>query len=198
VTTKCFFLAPTDRYQVSLRRLLSGGASKCPHGYCDVSVVIGIETLETPRPSGDSLPHDDPRWPTHCTRCGADLDAADFWQLNYDTLYTRSDGGPECTTHEAPPGAMWYAPWYLHENSAINRGPDGNCLVVRLPNGNDWIVDGRASNCTLPHDDVHKCWVREGTPPNVTAGKAGHTCSAGAGSIGSGSYHGFLRNGVLT
>jgi hypothetical protein len=44
----------------------------------------------------------------------------------------------------------------------------------------------------------HKCWVRHGEPPNHTVDKRGNTCGAGAGSILSGSYHGFLRDGSFT
>lgn len=106
-----------------------------------------------------------------------------------------------------PPGAMWYADW-LEEGVPLYgeeptgrplhhwRGPDNRVLEVMTPGG-EWIIDSRASNCTRPDDNTHRCWVREGTPPNVTAGKAGNTCQAGAGSILCGSYHGFLRNGWL-
>jgi hypothetical protein len=46
----------------------------------------------------------------------------------------------------------------------------------------------------------HKCWVRHGDPKTGTVhvDKNGVTCGAGAGSIASGSYHGFLHNGFLT
>lgn len=49
-------------------------------------------------------------------------------------------------------------------------------------------------------NDGHKCWVRHGDPraSNVTVDKNGDTCSAGAGSILAGDYHGFLQAGVLT
>lgn len=64
-------------------------------------------------------------------------------------------------------------------------------------NGHHWDIDSRASNCTKPSDTTHRCWVRTGTPPNVTAGKSGNTCSAGAGSILVPGWHGFLTNGEL-
>lgn len=46
----------------------------------------------------------------------------------------------------------------------------------------------------------HKCWVRHGDPKtgSVHVDKDGVTCGAGAGSILSGSYHGFLHGGYLT
>lgn len=76
-------------------------------------------------------------------------------------------------------------------------GADGHCYVCRMPGGHDWMIDGRASNCTMPEDKEHKCWVRKGVAPNFTVGKEGKTCAAGAGSIQVPGWHGFLRNGVL-
>lgn len=105
---------------------------------------------------------------------------------------------------DCPPGAMWdAASWYVagakggHLLGGVNE-QDGRWLVVRLPNGHDWSIDSRCRNCTLPNDDTHRCWVRHGEPPTITVDKNGRTCSAGAGSIQSGNYHGFLRNGELT
>jgi hypothetical protein len=78
-------------------------------------------------------------------------------------------------------------------------GKDGRVLICRLPDRTDWVIDSRANNCTLPLDDKHWCWVREGRPEDGTLniGKGGRTCSAGAGSIATGGYHGFLRHGRL-
>jgi hypothetical protein len=59
---------------------------------------------------------------------------------------------------------------------------------------NSWLTY-QASNCTLPGDKKHHCWIRHGEVPNLTVDKAGVTCAAGAGSIQAGDYHGFLRNG---
>jgi hypothetical protein len=75
---------------------------------------------------------------------------------------------------------------------------DGRHLNVVLPNGTDWDVDARATNCTMPNDRNHRCWVRRGDPPDVTVDKNGHTCAAGAGSIAVTGYHGFLHAGKLT
>lgn len=75
---------------------------------------------------------------------------------------------------------------------------EGPQLTVVCPNGAEWTIDSRASNCTLPYDYEHRCWVRHGDPPNVTVDKNGLTCAAGGGSIQAGDYHGFLQNGVLT
>ena len=72
---------------------------------------------------------------------------------------------------------------------------EGKHLIAILPNGDHWDIDGRARNCTRKDDKTHRCWIRTGTPPDITVGKDGDTCQAGAGSIQSGDYHGFLRNG---
>jgi hypothetical protein len=103
---------------------------------------------------------------------------------------------------QVPPGAMWYADWMLLGTEPEPfAGPDGRCLVVKLPNGNDWMIDAICSNCPDREDALrggHKCWVRHGIAPHITVDKAGKTCSAGAGSIQSGDYHGFLRGGEFT
>lgn len=108
--------------------------------------------------------------------------------------WRRSDTGEQADYPSAfGPGAMWFA--YYSNGSWDNE----SCphLMVVTPNGGHWDIDSRCSNCTLPNDKQHRCWVRHGDPPNVTVDKAGSTCSAGAGSIITGSYHGFLRNGVF-
>jgi hypothetical protein len=83
-------------------------------------------------------------------------------------------------------------------DSARWHGPDGKFLIAVCPGGHHWHIDGKASNCTKPSDEVHKCWIRHGEPPNLTVDKNGDTCAAGAGSIQTPNWHGFLRNGVFT
>lgn len=96
------------------------------------------------------------------------------------------------TLRAAPPGAMWDAKWL------VRKGPDGKSVVVKCPNGLEWYADERASNCGMPTDDIHRCWIRHGQVPNLTIDKVGVSCAAGAGSIVSGDYHGFIRNGSFT
>jgi len=143
-----------------------------------------------------AVPQDDPRWPTVCSKCGEPLPADAEHHLIIDRLYSGSPDGRLLTIGEFKPGATWDAFW-MPEHM---KGPDGISMMCILPNGLPWLVDGKASNCTRPKDKKHRCWVREGDPrkANVTAGKKGDTCSAGAGSIQAGNYHGFLRNGILT
>jgi len=113
-------------------------------------------------------------------------------QLFIPNVYGRRYDTP---SGELGPGDMYWNDWYPKDMFWDNKEDHHLCVV--LPNGDHWNIDSRASNCTLPNDKTHRCWIREGTPPSITVGKAGHTCSAGAGSIACGSYHGFLRDGVL-
>jgi hypothetical protein len=99
------------------------------------------------------------------------------------------DGRPQ-------PGDMFYI-GFAGGHCSTHEPPCVEHLYVVLPNGHWWDIDGRASNCTLPTDKAHRCWVRHGVPPHITVDKNGLTCSAGAGSILSDGYHGFLREGRL-
>lgn len=92
------------------------------------------------------------------------------------------------------PGDMY---WANIEETTYWDNHKGPHLVVILPNGIEWNIDSRANNCDMPNDRLHRCWVRTGEPPNVTAGKGGFSCTAGGGSILAGNYHGFLTNGVF-
>lgn len=195
----CFLLVPTGRTKRFLRRYegrpWASSYISCPgFGYHDAKV--GLDVVEGPFAITDVLPPevaaDDPRWPTKCEHCDYQFKDADVRQLFAHSIYRREDTGEEMGLQDAPPGAMWWAPWM----EQFCKGPDGKCLVVKTPGG-DWMVDSRASNCTMPDDDVHKCWVRHGEAPRVTVDKDGSTCGAGAGSIICGTWHGFLRDGSL-
>jgi hypothetical protein len=197
VNIACFFLEPAGRTRHWLRRYVHG--STCSAGemsYHNAETFIGVRpVLEDDRTLEERTPRDDPRWPTHCS-CGYEFQPDDEWQDFTRELYRRADTGEEMTLAAAPHGAMWFAPWL--SDCDEYRGPDGRTLVVKLPpDGHQWIVDSRASNCTMPDDKTHKCWVRHGEPPLVTVDKNGPTCNAGAGSILTPHWHGFLRNGQL-
>jgi hypothetical protein len=64
-----------------------------------------------------------------------------------------------------------------------------------------WYIDYRASNCTKPDDEDHRCWVRHGTfGEKLTVDKNGNTCGAGAGSfyMDNRKWHGFLTRGIIS
>lgn len=193
---KCFMLEPTEKIDRKLRRYSRDNTPDCcptnpgQYSYHNASVPLDVATKD----EDTQWPHDDPRWPKMC-KCGYEFKDSDNWQLFTETVWRRTDTGEETTLRNAPGGAMYFADWY--EGMKWACGPDGKSLCVVLPNGRTWMIDSRANNCTLPNDNEHKCWVRHGTPPEITVDKAGLTCGAGAGSILSGDYHGFLRNGFL-
>lgn len=198
----CFFLTPIARVRLRLRRYSTAEGHPCANGsnYHNAETTLHDEDepLDKKRVVEDSHPHDDPKWPKKCELCDYEFKEEDNWQLWADRLHESSDGREPMTIHAAPPGAMWYADWYHF------KGPDGHCLVVKCPNGMDWIVDSQASNCNK-RDKKHWCWYREGTPPNITIiHPHKKSCNVGAGSIGMGKqgakdyYHGFLRKGKLT
>jgi hypothetical protein len=199
---KVFFLQPTKLYVRSLRRAIDGDVQSCrvakPYSWCVAAIVIDSVVCEEAPTSGHiEWPRDDPRWPQACAQCGEPFKPSDWWLVDHDLVYRRLDTGDECTLRSAPAGACWDADW-LHDHPAYV-GPDGRCLIVRLPDGRDWMIDSRAKNCTLPDDKVHKCWIRHGRPEDGTlhVDKQGVTCAAGDGSIATAGYHGFLHGGYL-
>jgi hypothetical protein len=140
-----------------------------------------------------------PGHPKACPKCGRVFTPAeDEFQIFCETLYRRADTGEILGLRDAPPGASWDAVWY-HDIPEWC-GLDGRAVIVKCPDGHDWHVDGKCSNCTRPDDKVHKCWCRHGDPTKaeLTVDKNGDTCQAGAGSIQAPHWHGFLTNGVLS
>lgn len=206
---KCFFLTPSVKVKRFLRRYSSSEINPCVGGkFSFHNSKVLLDEVDIPVPGEGVYESDDRMNPTveesqkplfrpKCEACGYRFTDEDPYQIFTERLYYSDERDEYFTLRELPAGAMYYADWYLIENSNHFRGPDGHCLIVIVPGNHPWMVDGRASNCTLPDDNVHKCWVRHGEAPNITVDKSGVTCKAGAGSILAGSYHGFLRNGFL-
>jgi hypothetical protein len=183
--------------RVSLR-IFWGASEDCPNclgggrkGYHDVKVrLFDLTELRAWTAGGKREDYPETQWPTRCDHCGAEVSGEHTRQVFREKLYDTPDG-------RLHPGCLFFED-YLHFD-------DGKCiywnncttphLFAILPNGRWWDIDSRASNCDQPNDRMHRCWVRSGEPPNVTAGKTGHTCGAGGGSIAAGDYHGFLRGG---
>lgn len=207
---KCFMIEPNGEGLVSLRRYSRGTAGSgwtCETGWHEAMTPIGkCRYWRKPDPSdarpgrwvyahdASAVPREDPHWPTHC-KCGYAFTAEDVWQVFTDRIYVGPDGA-EHSLRNPPPGALWWAEW-LEDLEGWWKGPDGRVLMAQTPGG-QWCIDSRASNCTMPDDNEHRCWVRHGTPPDIHVDKNGKTCAAGAGSIISGNYHGFLHNGYFT
>lgn len=195
---------------VSLRRFRftrQDDATACPQSgrSHDASTAIGEAVAELVdhkdgwgrvwRFADDETPRSDPRWPRECA-CGYVFELGDEWQVFHDPLYRRVDGRDDrISLRNPPPGAMWFSEWILcdHEPKCAT-----HLLAITPDTSHAWDIDGRASNCTMPADRTHRCWVRHGEPPRITVDKNGPTCAAGAGSIVAGAYHGFLIAGRFT
>lgn len=202
MTTSCFWLDRHPTAQIGFRRYratVRSGQEDCPVlGYHHTtSLLFRVDYPENMSQSSrqaearyDWPAHDDPRWPSMCP-CGYEFTDADPHQRWTEPELRRSDTGELVTLRSAPDGAMWDAFWLGR------KGPDGLSVAVRCPGGHEWTIDERARNCTLRDDDVHRCWVRHGKVPWLTVDKNGLTCGAGAGSIQTPNYHGFLREGVF-
>lgn len=119
--------------------------------------------------------------------------------------WRRVDTGEVFGPGRLPAGAMWEAPW-MGDGLRVNG--DGPVLVVRLPDGRDWMPGSQAANCGRANERPrrHDCWCVHGDPPRLTVDKQPEpgrtTCGAGMGSIGppegaAGGWHGFLRDGRL-
>jgi hypothetical protein len=203
---KCFLIEPTDT--VLLEASVSWpGCAKSPWG--DATHRASREVLRGTRAEVDSVPLSESWEPFSavCEWCGAATGLLRPQSTSSGSFWRRVDTGEvKRRIADFGIGAMWFATWYERGDTppgqVVQYGWDWDNqyeppLMVATPGG-DWNIDSRASNCTLKDDRLHRCWVRHGTPPNITVGKAGFTCAAGAGSIQSGTYHGFLRDGQFT
>ena len=173
----CFLIEPTDRYRVSLRRYSPSTGRPCPsrgEWGCDASTFVGVEAhAEHPGWRDDHVPHDDPRWPAACEHCGRAFEEGDVWQVFPDRVFARPDTGEEHSLRALPPGAMYDATWLP------TKGADGRSLILQLPDGRPWWIDGGSTN--------GGGWTRTGAGAAVTARP----------SILTPGYHGFLTDGVL-
>lgn len=103
-------------------------------------------------------------------------------------------------TQEAlPAGAIWWSDIGKRNWFWDNKDRDEH-LYCKIPGNHDWNIESRCSNCDKPDDRMHRCWIWSGTVPNITVGKNGNTCGAGAGSVWGSmpdGWHGWLKDGKL-
>lgn len=134
--------------------------------------------------------------PDKCDRCGSarPADVTDR-RIFREPLRKAPDGA---VVLEPQPGDCYYR--YHKDTVCVWANCGGDHLHVVCPDGVHWDTNSRANNCTRKEDRTHRCWVLHGDPRKgelPTVAKDGDTCSAGAGSIATSGYHGFLVNGVL-
>lgn len=181
-------LTETARASLALRRYAANLRAPCPAGsYHEALTLIGEAPLvidaegnwhiDVPQP-----PPTDPRWPTHCA-CGYAFTELDTWQLSPSRLYTRQDTGAQLTLHDAEPGMLWEAPWYVDVGW---HGADGRSFVMRLPGNGEWAIDAVSTSGGR--------WTRTGEPPAITV----RPSILSRGSATRKEYHGFLTDGVLS
>lgn len=159
------------------------GAGDCHRATLKAEDAPPSEHTEPPR--CEDRPAD---WRPVCERCRAAPSAnakLDFF-AGVSRVYDTPSGAAE-------PGSIFVADWLPRDFDNVERH-----LICVLPNGHHWRMTGRASNCTMPEDRKHRCWVvHEETPGVFHVDKDGHTCAAGAGSIAAPGWHGFLHHGEL-
>jgi hypothetical protein len=197
---KARFIEPTGERRDTLSRWWGESKSCCGKSQHFATRPYRTVPNDHPKLDWDEVPVEE--WPTKCRDCGAEWEPGTKFSRSSGpkTVYNTDSGSPE-------PGDLYFVDVKHGDDHCVWHAEgtcDGEHLMARVPTGEHWDIDGRASNCTLKDDKVHRCWVRTGDPRKgepVTAGKMGpgvKTCSAGAGSIATAKYHGFLRDGVWT
>lgn len=219
---KAYFLVPTGKRLFFLRRdhkkPLQPGHEYADYCHAECLLMELEAGQEAVSPAWDS-----DLWPTVCN-CGHVFTDKDTKNTSETPLYKRSDTGEEITIGDATPGAIWDADWmkgmydtedgkilvamcpgrqhWTIDGRASNcDSPCKNCgkpYHLHIKTAHKKTDEPNEANCTNYVDsNPHKCWIRHGEPPMLTVDKKGNTCGAGAGSIQTANWHGFLRNGVF-
>lgn len=209
--------APAVGFRGWLRRYWEGACSGPSQTYHNAMALLGDRMEPVPegmltlelyaRLFGKVEDYAPEAWPTTCEDCGAPVpeNLSEVNRQVFVRVLHQTREGLRDERH-MPPGAAYWQKW-KHDPEAATRGqcwdrdvcdPRGH-LIVTLPDGVDWDVMSRANNCTMPEDRAHYCWVLTGDLEAGTlhVSKDGPTCAAGAGSIATSRYHGFLHNGHL-
>lgn len=187
-------------YRNSCKNSYGRGSPGVHNAYSEVGRVAELGAFGA---FGRPEDHPDHTWPKSCSHCGEPVPPSgdEFGprkagetgvylvrQVFKDRLYDSSSGRPE-------PGDIYEVD--RHDAGECPHWDDCHGVHVHavLPNGHEWDVDSRASNCTMREDRAHRCWIRTGSlrDGSLSVGKSGGTtCSAGGGSIAVPGWHGFL------
>jgi hypothetical protein len=167
----CFMVSIAHRSQYRLRRYVpssKAGEKNCPsaYGFHNAFSPVLWETADDAKKpwlctNPPARPRaNDARWPKKCDGCDYEFKPEDVRQVFGDPLYRRADTGEALILEKMPAGATWDADWNPW------KGPDGLSIHVKLPDGFQWHVDGKANNCRCDGTDpAHHCWTRTGVPP---------------------------------
>jgi hypothetical protein len=195
----------------------------------DYKPVIYNERRSIRIDSKYDIPLDSLLWPVKCEYCDYVFTEQDAKQNFIDQMYAKVasedvdtskitlDAGLPCWTtspillpvewwpkRALPVGALFRQPWMKNFYWTNETEDPLTCIVpsILTTGRSEWAIDSRCSNCSLPDDTTHRCWVRTGDIPYITVGKGGSgggvTCAAGAGSIKTQGFHGMLTNGQLS
>lgn len=187
--------------------------------------LIDTDKLEDWEQGGSPSDHPEACWAIKCDHCDAAVpampalelcacgcgqmrlpDGAPNRQVSHERIYVTPGTGSELITKKVA-GDAWIETLKMHGDDGACRYWDncnGKHLIVNCPGYSGmctpWDTNSRANNCTKREDRTHRCWVVTGDPEKgepIHVSKNGDTCSAGAGSIQAGPYHGVLVHGVL-
>jgi hypothetical protein len=166
-----------------------------------MSVLTQSMVLDDWTLGGDAKSYPLEQFPNRCTTgtCGQPVPEKADRMILHRRLYRTPDGSL-ISANDLKPGDLFFMRNHFYDHCPYGwTNCDGFHLHVVLPNGSEWDIDSRASNCTKKDDYEHRCWIRHGDPRTepVHVDKQGNTCAAGAGSIVSGNFHGFLRMGRI-
>lgn len=204
-----FWIERSGTFEETVSAHLFGTADRCPASpagtqHCGASLVLKLHTYDGPdSPAFSPL---EERMEAYkrllvCDACGRPVTTEWSFGAGMSALWRRRDGAPtdlRKRPEDFGVGATWECPWLtvLFENT-WDDWPAGKAPIEILTPGRGWMPESRASNCTMPNDKRHRCWVLHGEGLGLTANKAGVTCGAGAGSIQCGVWHGWLEGGFL-
>lgn len=221
--TECFWVEPTGKAEIVLRRFTFGNYpegheshSDLPsHAVCPAQPVVSTTAYQQGHDATSgvvevrdivltderfiaSIPATEfeghEAWPKACEHCGADFADEHEWQVNQRPVYRAADGR-EWNDRELPPGALFHMGWRkVGEFGVVDRG-DGIILGVVVPayRGKGGIT---AAWCVDGPASTGGYWTRTGDPRNPPSLSV--TPSIAWGGPSPDGYHGFLTQGVLS
>lgn len=187
---KTFWCEPSGVSRIEFIRFQT--ENQCPNrsigqGCRAVRYVVDRVETEDVKDYAPELSRTNQYCPKTCDYCNKPFGPYDRISLGYPEYYIGATH--LLTRHDLPAGAMWDAGEYYKDWDRY-KSPDGIIVVVKLPNGLEFMPDGPATN----RKEV-PAWTRTGDPKLANLTVQGSIASGKKGT--SKYYHGFLRNGIL-